>query len=78
MQVGKWGNSLAIRLPVSIVEQLGLREGDEVSLEIGGERELRIVNSQVRGQALQRLARLDWTLPPGMEFSRKESGPGEG
>jgi antitoxin MazE len=29
MQVAKWGNSLAIRLPAIVVEALGLQEGDE-------------------------------------------------
>ena len=38
MQVAKWGNSLAVRLPAELVRELGLREGDEVSLhpEAGG------------------------------------------
>jgi antitoxin MazE len=29
MQVAKWGNSLALRLPAAIVEALSLKEGDE-------------------------------------------------
>ena len=28
MQVAKWGNSLAVRLPASVVDALGLKEGD--------------------------------------------------
>lgn len=38
MQVAKWGNSLAVRLPAELVRELGLREGDEVVLraEDGG------------------------------------------
>ena len=32
MQVSKWGNSLAIRLPASVVEALRLKEGDEVEV----------------------------------------------
>ena len=30
MQVAKWGNSLAIRLPAAVVEALKLKEGDEI------------------------------------------------
>ena len=30
MRVSKWGNSLAIRLPGSVVQALELKEGDEV------------------------------------------------
>jgi antitoxin MazE len=38
VQVAKWGNSLAVRLPAELVRELGLREGDEVALraEDGG------------------------------------------
>ena len=32
MQVAKWGNSLAVRLPAELVRELGLREGDEITL----------------------------------------------
>ncbi|MEQ9564472.1 MAG: AbrB/MazE/SpoVT family DNA-binding domain-containing protein, partial [Pseudomonadales bacterium] len=28
MQVAKWGNSLAVRLPADLVRELGLKEGD--------------------------------------------------
>lgn len=32
MQVAKWGNSLAVRLPVELVRELGLKEGDQIDL----------------------------------------------
>ncbi len=72
MQVGRWGNSLAVRLPASVVELLGLREGDEVVIEIAGPREFRLASDQSRSEALARLRRLDWPLPPGFAFSRPE------
>jgi len=31
MRVSKWGNSLAVRIPAELVEELGLKEGDEVT-----------------------------------------------
>ncbi len=34
LQVAKWGNSLAVRLPVECVRAAGLREGDSVEAEI--------------------------------------------
>jgi antitoxin component of MazEF toxin-antitoxin module len=34
MQVAKWGNSLAIRLPRSVVEVLGLKEGDSIEIHV--------------------------------------------
>lgn len=36
MQIAKWGNSLAVRLPAELVRQLGLREGDQVELRAAG------------------------------------------
>ena len=32
MQVRKWGDSLTVRLEDSVVESLGLKEGDEVEV----------------------------------------------
>lgn len=32
MQVSKWGNSLAVRLPADLVDSLGLKEGDDIEL----------------------------------------------
>lgn len=32
MQIARWGNSLAVRLPAAVVRELGLREGDEVEI----------------------------------------------
>jgi hypothetical protein len=36
MQVSKWGNSLAVRLPAMVVEALGLKEGDEIAIDVVG------------------------------------------
>ncbi len=39
MQVSKWGNSLAIRLPAAVVEgPRGCQEGDEIEVHVVGER----------------------------------------
>ena len=38
MQVARWGNSLAVRLPAAVVEALGLREGDQIEIHVAGER----------------------------------------
>lgn len=34
MQVAKWGNSLAVRLPAELVRQLGLKEGDDIDIKV--------------------------------------------
>jgi antitoxin MazE len=73
MQVGKWGNSLAVRLPAAVVEALGLREGDQVEIEIAGDRAFRVGRDPVRDEALRRLKALQWMPPPGFRFSREEA-----
>ncbi|MDB5541994.1 MAG: AbrB family transcriptional regulator, partial [Devosia sp.] len=40
MKVAKWGNSLAIRLPASVVDALKLTEGDDIELHAEGVRDL--------------------------------------
>jgi antitoxin MazE len=37
MKVAKWGNALAIRLPITVVRELGLKEGDQVDIRVSGE-----------------------------------------
>ena len=32
LQIGKWGNSLALRLPATVVKKMHLREGAKVEL----------------------------------------------
>ncbi len=73
MQVGKWGNSLAVRLPASVVEGLSLKEGDEIEIEIAGTHSFRVMRDSSRDDALRRLKALNWTLPPGFRFSRDEA-----
>jgi antitoxin MazE len=38
MKVAKWGNALAIRLPIAVVKALELKEGDQVDIRVSGER----------------------------------------
>lgn len=32
MQVAKWGNTLAVRLPAELARELGFKEGDQIDL----------------------------------------------
>ena len=55
MQVSKWGNSLAIRLPAAVVEMLELKEGDQIEVRGAGAREFEGDRDRSREQALERL-----------------------
>lgn len=45
LQINRWGNSLAVRLPVTLAKQAGLREGSRVQADVTAGRELRLVNA---------------------------------
>ncbi|GHU14474.1 hypothetical protein AGMMS50225_26370 [Betaproteobacteria bacterium] len=34
MRIAKWGNSLVVRLPVALVREMNLHEGEEVELSV--------------------------------------------
>lgn len=70
MQVSKWGNSLAIRLPSAVVEALELKDGDQISVHIAGEREFEVSRDRSREAAIRRLRRLRRPLPDGFTFDR--------
>ena len=42
MRVAKWGNSLAVRLPDSVVKALKLKTGDEIEIVVVGTRRFEI------------------------------------
>lgn len=73
MQVSKWGNSLAVRIPAAVVEALNLKEGDQIEIRIAGEREFEVSRDRSREEALARLRRLRRPLPHGFRFSREEA-----
>lgn len=73
MQVARWGNSLAIRLPASVVEALGLKEGDDVEVHVAGERAFDIDRDRSRERALERIRALRKPVPPGWRFDRDEA-----
>jgi len=73
MQVSKWGNSLAVRLPAAVVEALDLKEGDDIEIRIAGEREFEVARNRSREKALARLRKLRRPLPAGFTFGREEA-----
>lgn len=74
MQVSKWGNSLAIRLPASVVEVLGLKAGDQIEVEVASARTLRVERADAANRAaLARLRKLRGALPADFKFDRLEA-----
>lgn len=73
MQVSKWGNSLAVRLPAAIVEALGLKDGDHIEIRIAGHRVFEVSRDQRRQRALAALRKLRRPLPDGFIFDRTDA-----
>jgi antitoxin MazE len=73
MQVSKWGNSLAVRLPASVVDALELKEGDEIEIRVAGDRKFEVRGDRSRERALARLRKLRRPLPRGFVFDRVEA-----
>jgi len=70
MRVSKWGNSLAVRLPQELVQDLGLAEGDEIEM-IAGDLETFIVHKLDDPEVLlERIRRFRGRMPKGFRFDR--------
>lgn len=70
MQVSKWGNSLAIRLPAALVKELDLADGDEVRVSVRGSRELMLSKKPAKAQILAALREFRGRLPADFSFDR--------
>jgi antitoxin MazE len=73
MQVARWGNSLAVRLPATVVEALELKEGDQIEILVEGDRTFAISRDSRKQRAIARLRRLRRALPAGFVFDRDEA-----
>jgi antitoxin MazE len=73
MQVSKWGNSLAIRIPASVVEALQLKEGDEVNIYVEGSRSFAIGKALGTKEMLEGLRRFRGKLPEDFKFDRAKA-----
>lgn len=71
MQVAKWGNSLAIRIPAAVAEALDLKVGDEVAVRVSEHRIFDIERDDSREQALARIRGSKIKLPADWKFDRE-------
>lgn len=73
MQVAKWGNSLAVRLPAAVVEALTLKEGDEIEIQVAGARAFEIKKMPGASELVERLRKFRGRLPANFSFDRLEA-----
>jgi antitoxin MazE len=76
MQIGRWGNSLAVRLPKALVERLNLKEGDEID-GAAIEKALAEADQEAierrRDEAMKEIAARRRPLPANYKFDRDEA-----
>lgn len=73
MQVSKWGNSLAIRLPAIVVEALQLKEGDDIEVHVIGARAFGVKRAPGARELLARLRKFRGRMPADFKFDRIEA-----
>jgi antitoxin MazE len=73
MQVSRWGNSLAVRLPAAVVDALGLKEGDQIDIQVAGRNAFEVSKAPGRRELLARLRKYRGRLPASFHFDRLEA-----
>lgn len=77
LQIAKWGNSLAVRIPADYVRQIGVKEGDQLQAHLGADGALNLRPAKwSRPSFAQELVRDNQTLPMGtsvMDQLRQEA-----
>ncbi|EKS71641.1 transcriptional regulator/antitoxin MazE [Burkholderia sp. SJ98] len=71
MQVAKWGNSLAVRLPASVVDALGLKEGDDIEIYAADSGAFSVSKKPTVAERIERLRKYRGRLPADFKFDRE-------
>ncbi len=72
MQVSRWGNSLALRLPVAVVDALDLKEGERIEVHVVGKRSLEVAKKPADRALVARLRKFRGRLPADFKWDRLE------
>jgi antitoxin MazE len=73
MQISKWGNCLAVRLPAVVVKAMGLKEGDHIEIHAVNSRNFQIDKIPDNLAILSCLRKYRGRLPKDFKFDRTEA-----
>lgn len=73
MQIARWGDGLAVRLPDEVVKKLALKEGDEVDIRAAGSRTLDVAPKTDVTALMEKLRSFQGLLPSDFKFDRDEA-----
>ena len=76
MRVAKWGNSLAVRLPASVVDALQRKEGDEIEIYVADAREFGVSRKPTREDLLRAFEPFAGGFPPISNSTAARRTPG--
>ena len=75
--VKKWGSSMGVILPMNMVKNQHIKEGDEVSIKIFKKGDLSDIfgtlKTKLTGQQLKDMARKDWESSSDKKFRREHA-----
>ncbi|MCY3672389.1 MAG: AbrB/MazE/SpoVT family DNA-binding domain-containing protein [Alphaproteobacteria bacterium] len=73
MRVSKWGNSLAVRLPKAVVNDLGLKAGDRLEIVSANPERLAVARDERKLRAIERMRARALPIPADYAFDRDEA-----
>jgi antitoxin MazE len=73
MQVAKWGNSLAVRLPVVVIDELGLKEGDDIQITVRAKDKMEVEKKPGVEELLAILNKYSGRVPLDFKFDRDDA-----
>lgn len=73
MLVSRWGNSLGVRLPRALVNDLGIKPGDELDIVAATPTRIVVAKDERRAQAVDRMRARALALPESYTFDRDEA-----
>jgi antitoxin MazE len=73
MRIFKWGDGLAVGLPTTLIDELGLIPGDELEVVDATRTEIAVAKVDQRARFLERMEQFRWPLPEGYKFDRDEA-----
>ena len=73
MLVSRWGNSLGVRLPRVLVDNLDVKPGDELEVVASTATRIVVAKDDHRALAVDRMRGRAWPLPEGYAFDRDDA-----
>ena len=73
MLVSRWGNSLGVRLPRVLVDNLDLKPGDELEVVASTATRIVVAKDDRRARAVDRMRGRAWPVPEGYAFDRDDA-----